>query len=115
MAKKCGKFQFIESFLNNQTDSVLQMYKFLFLVTPVDCGNITAPDQIGPFFREEAHLDYKIAPAAELSDKKTATVLTGKVILTYCHTRINLGFSANLRIWQVSSLQDGATTQPIIF
>ena len=58
------------------------MYNLLFLVAPIYCGDITAPDQIGPFFREEAHLDYKIAPAAELSDKKTATVLTGKVILT---------------------------------
>ena len=45
-----------------------------------DCRDFTAPDQIGSFYEDGAYLDYKIAPAAELYDKKTATVLTGKVV-----------------------------------
>jgi len=53
-------------------------------VTPVDCRDFTKPDQPGPFFREDAYLDYKIAPASELSDKNTATLLAGKILDSYC-------------------------------
>jgi len=77
-------------------------------VNPIDCGDFTEPDQIGPFYEERAYLDYKIAPAAELSDKKTATVLAGKILDSHCQ---GVG-GAILDVWYAGKTGNNYTFPP---
>ena len=47
----------------------------------VDCEDwmITHTDQLGPFFRPEGHLDFKIAPDEEINDPSIGVEMHGKV------------------------------------
>ena len=43
------------------------------------CGVLTTPDTPGPFFVPGAELDYAIAPAREIRDRRQGVILQGQV------------------------------------
>jgi len=51
-----------------------------------DCEDwmITHTDQLGPFFRPEGHLDFKIAPDEEINDPSIGVEMHGKIVNKNC-------------------------------
>ena len=43
------------------------------------CGPRTAPDEEGPYYRDDDSLNYRTAPPSELANPEVSAVITGKV------------------------------------
>merc|ERR1712212_721913 len=68
----------------------------------------TTPDTPGPFFVPGAELDYAIAPAREIRDRRQGVILQGQILNRDC---AGIG-GATIEVWYAGGPETGYTFRP---